>query len=103
MFGSDRISQREIVAQLRELAQLLRRDIEAREAQLSNMQTFMHSDQRAKQQDDHKQNMERIKQEGEKRRAEQDAQHAAWLAAMERQTAVLARIAERLDQLSRNH
>lgn len=103
MFGRDKSSQREIVAQLRELAELLRRDIQARLAQLSNMKTFMRSDERAKQQEEHKQNMERIKQEGEMRRAEQDAQHTAWLAAMEKQTAVLARIAEKLDQLGRNH
>jgi hypothetical protein len=99
MFGRNNVL-REIVAQLRDVAALLQRDIEAREAALANLQTFTHQKERTKQQEEHRQTLDRIKQEAEERRAEQAAQHADWLDAMEQQTAVLHRIADRLDQIS---
>ncbi len=99
MFGRNNV-QREIVAQLRDIAALLRRDVELREAALSNVQTLTRREDRAKQQEEHRQNMERIRQDAEERRAEQAAQHSEWLDAMDQQTAVLHRIADRLDQIS---
>jgi hypothetical protein len=99
--GKDNNLLREIVTQMREFAALLRRDIAVREAALQNMPDL--KGQREKFEQEHEERerqLVQIRREGEERHAELVAQHAAWLAAMDRQTAVLTRIAERLDRLS---